>query len=144
MSLASGSHERTARGHVVPVQWASTMRVEVDVYSGRPNPVWELTQAQAAEFMARLARLPEAQESGGSGGLGYRGLIVGADGVEGVGRVEIRSGVVRVERTDGSSRSYLDEGRALELWTVEQSRERLPSDFVSAVMDAISRERSGR
>jgi hypothetical protein len=120
------------------------MRVEVDIYSGRPNPVLELTQAQATEFMARLGRLPEAPESGGSENLGYRGLIVSADGLEGVSRVEIRSGVVRVERTDGSSRSYLDEGRALELWTVEQSRERLPSDFVGAVMDAISRELSGR
>ena len=120
------------------------MRVEVDIYSGRPNPVWELTQAQAAEFMARLAQLPEAQGAGGPGDLGYRGLIVSADGLEGVDRVEIRSGIVRVERTDGSSRNYLDGGRALERWTVEQSREKLPSDFVGAVMDAISRELSGR
>lgn len=120
------------------------MRVEIDIYSGRPNPVLELTAAQATEFMARLGRLPGGPESGGSENLGYRGLIVSADELEGVSRVEIRSGVVRVERTDGTSRSYLDEGRALELWTVEQSREGLPSDFVSAVMDAIARERSGR
>jgi hypothetical protein len=120
------------------------MQVEIDIYSGRPNPVLRLTQAQAAEFMARLGRLAEAPEQGASQDLGYRGLIVSADGLDGVSRVELRAGVARVERTDGSSRSYLDGGRALELWTVEQSRAGLPSDLVGAVMDAISRERSGR
>ena len=30
------------------------MRVELDVYSGRPNPRWELTDQQAAELLTRL------------------------------------------------------------------------------------------
>jgi len=32
-----------------------TMQVEIDLFSGRPNPTWELTAAEVSELKARLA-----------------------------------------------------------------------------------------
>src|SRR5262245_24461262 len=54
------------------------MRVEVDVFSGRPNPVWDLTPDEADAVRRILAALPAAPEVAASGydGLGYRGFRV--------------------------------------------------------------------
>jgi hypothetical protein len=52
------------------------MLVELDAFSGRPNPSWRLSDTEAAEFARLIAGLAPA--SGGSSphlpGLGYRGF----------------------------------------------------------------------
>lgn len=54
---------------------ASGFQVELDVFSGRPNPTWPLTAEEGRDLLARVGRL-----SPGGGplpaGLGYRGFIV--------------------------------------------------------------------
>ena len=54
---------------------ASGFQVELDVFSGRPNPTWPLTAEESHDLLARVGRL-----SAGGGpvpaGLGYRGFIV--------------------------------------------------------------------
>jgi len=54
---------------------ASGFRVELDVFSGRPNPTWPLTAEESQDLLARIGQL-----SPGGGpvpaGLGYRGFIV--------------------------------------------------------------------
>jgi len=49
--------------------------VELDVFSGRPNPTWALTAAEGDDLLARSKCLPAADEEM-SAGLGYRGFIV--------------------------------------------------------------------
>ncbi|MES2924050.1 MAG: hypothetical protein V4819_21035 [Verrucomicrobiota bacterium] len=52
--------------------------VTLDMYSGRPNPSWELTESQIAKlrkFLAKQQPSPLAA-SADSGRLGYRGMIV--------------------------------------------------------------------
>jgi hypothetical protein len=53
----------------------SQLRVELNVFSGRPNPSWVMEPGEAAELLERLRRLLP-----GSGaappGLGYRGFTV--------------------------------------------------------------------
>ncbi len=57
------------------------VHIELDTFSGRPNPRWSLTPAEAAELVARMRdervafRRPEDDE----GILGYRGFIVTSD-----------------------------------------------------------------
>jgi hypothetical protein len=52
------------------------VRVELDIYSGRPNPAWDTSPAQTAAIKAALMRLPATtvavQEP--AVGLGYRGF----------------------------------------------------------------------
>ena len=50
--------------------------VELDIFSGMPNPTWTLTNAEADNFVKQLAALPRTSARELSGNLGYRGFIV--------------------------------------------------------------------
>jgi hypothetical protein len=57
------------------------MRIDVDLFSGRPNPGWELSPEQARivrELVARLTPSPTPREA--YDGLGYRGFVLTEDG----------------------------------------------------------------
>ena len=49
--------------------------VELDMFSGRPNPVWQLTAEEIAQLEARLSDLREAPGMT-SDRLGYRGFVI--------------------------------------------------------------------
>ena len=80
------------------------MLVELDIFSGRPNPRWELSDAEAAsvrELIDALAPAPAAAPPVPPG-LGYRGFRIDDD-VSFGGFVRTRGGVLadpqrRVER----------------------------------------------
>ena len=61
---------------------ADTVCVELDVFSGRPNPEWEVTGAEASNLLTLLGRLVEERavhkEKLQSSPLGYRGLTLTA------------------------------------------------------------------
>ena len=74
---------------------AILLEIELDAFSGRPNPRWELTGAQAAEFLARLRALrPTQGRDFVVEDLGYRGFIVRAKGepVDGFDEVRLYRG----------------------------------------------------
>ena len=50
--------------------------VSLGIYSGRPDPAWTLTDAQAAELFFRIGRLPATVGTPPQGGLGYHGFSV--------------------------------------------------------------------
>lgn len=53
------------------------MRVELDIFSGRPNPEWTLTAAEAAELKTMTSSLQVAAAPPRPfDGLGYRGIVV--------------------------------------------------------------------
>lgn len=54
------------------------LRITIDMFSGRPNPRWEVAGSQAVECLQRISRNPEVAVSLRSGfaGLGMRGLII--------------------------------------------------------------------
>lgn len=58
--------------------------VELDVFSGRPNPRWVLTPGEAAEFSQRVLNgtTPAVPVDVSEGNLGYRGFIIRASGAE--------------------------------------------------------------
>ena len=80
----------------------SDTQVELDVFSGRPNPSWSLTSAEADALESRLEDLPRSNAPAPAGNLGYRGFIVR----DGDMRIEIGSGLVVVRR-----------GEAVEVYT---------------------------
>jgi hypothetical protein len=54
-------------------------RVTVDVFSGRPNPSWIVTdEAEGQAFLKGIAEIPDAitKPDSGFGGLGYRGVEI--------------------------------------------------------------------
>ena len=107
------------------------MQVEVDVYSGRPNPRWDLSPRQAEELREMVRKLPGREgESFRADNLGYRGLIVraGGSGEGDYDELVIGSGVV-VARGRGGAREFTDAGRATERWVLKTGEGRLEGDL---------------
>jgi len=52
--------------------------IELDVFSGRPNPFWELNPSESGELLKELSPLPEADKNKAEffDGLGYRGFVI--------------------------------------------------------------------
>ena len=107
------------------------MRVELDVFSGRPNPTWELSPPESEEFLTRARRLsPVPAVSPSAPALGYRGLVVcgGGDG-DGRGDMRVGHGVVSADRC------YADPGRSLEQWLLGTAAGRIDAVLLVSVQD---------
>ena len=52
------------------------MNIELDVFSGRPNPSWVLENEDAENVSKMLQNLPISPKKNPIGELGYRGFIV--------------------------------------------------------------------
>jgi hypothetical protein len=52
------------------------MNVELDVFSGRPNPSWVLEKEDIENVSKMLQNLPKSPKNIPIGDLGYRGFIV--------------------------------------------------------------------
>jgi hypothetical protein len=97
------------------------MDVEVDLYSGRPNPYFRLDPAKAGELMRRLAALPPSHgDATPREGLGYRGLRIEAGAADSpVAEIVVSDGVVLVRNRGGGQYLLEDPDRALERWLIE-------------------------
>ena len=107
------------------------MQVEVDMFSGRPNPHWELTVSESQDFAQRFQSLSTHRGEGVvNEGLGYRGLIVRerAEEVEGDRKIVISHGLV-IARRNGKSKQFIDENRALEKWLIQTGKGRLDDEL---------------
>ncbi|KMO29930.1 hypothetical protein VQ02_28910 [Methylobacterium variabile] len=112
--------------------------VEVDLYSGRPNPRFPLSPAAAAELERRLDALPPAAAGAATrDGLGYRGLRVAPGGR--FADVFVSAGVVELRDRAGRTLSRADPGRRLERWLIEDGAGHLPADEARMLRDDLAR-----
>lgn len=116
------------------------IQVELDIFSGRENPYWELTPQEASQFARLLETLPESKgESSVREGLGYRGLIVTQAGksIAGYDEILISNGLV-VARKGNESRLFIDKDRLLEQWLFQTAKGRLEDSLYQQVSPVIS------
>ena len=125
-----------------PDRVMNAAQVEVDVFSGRPNPTWNLTAAEARAFVERFAALPSFPGIGdGDGaeehqGLGYRGLKVNLFSEGRERRVSIGHGKVVVEEPGSQKpRQFQDPERNLERWLLQTGRGHLDPDLFRHLLD---------
>lgn len=118
-----------------------TIEVELDIFSGRPNPRWTLSDAAAREFTDRLAALPAAAPETLAGNLGYRGFVV--DVVDGTttGRVQVQGGGVHVGLPDSPPAFRRDSGRALEKWLFQTGMPFLDRALIEIVAAQLPADR---
>jgi hypothetical protein len=130
----------TACGRVHPVQpWKVPVQVELDVFSGRSNPSWELTGQQSVEFLQRLRALQPAQSASPPfDGLGYRGFEIKAQGqsINGFDEVRVFRGEVLAIGKD-ASKVFSDPQHSLELWLLETGSRQVNAETAGYVKREI-------
>jgi hypothetical protein len=93
--------------------------VELDAFSGRPNPVWRLSDEEVAEVRRRTRGLARSPQVMPDWGLGYRGFILHSAAPV----VYVSGGLIRVGEADQEAVYYQD-AHALEGWLLELARKR--------------------
>lgn len=104
------------------------VEVEIDIFSGMPNPTWVLTNAEADNFVKQLAAVSQTSATELSGHLGYRGFIVqvmqGAD----TQLIRIQTGTIHISE-DPTNVYACDEDRELERWLLNTGKPHLKNDL---------------
>jgi hypothetical protein len=103
------------------------IEVELDIFSGMPNPAWALTNAEADSFVERLAAMPRAAATELTGNLGYRGFIIQVTQGAGTELIRVQTGTVHI--TQGATNLYgHDKDRELERWLLNTGKPHLKID----------------
>ena len=92
--------------------------VAIDVFSGRPNPTFQLSAAEGAALEERLSDLSRSGRDAPDAKLGYRGFIV----AQGETRVHVGKGVVVYER--GTEREVYEDRHNAEAYLIQIAKQR--------------------
>lgn len=108
------------------------MRVEIDVFSGRVNPQWELTPREEGELLNRFLNLPPYARAPPQlpDLLGYRGIrLSGAGLVEGCDQIMVSRGVILGQRGGADVQAFEDKDRLLERWLLYTGKSHIEPDL---------------
>jgi hypothetical protein len=108
------------------------VEVELDIFSGRPNPTWTLSDADGRFFLKLLDKLATTSTREFSGNLGYRGFTVEVSNATEKERVRIQNGLVHV-RAANKEIYYNDHARTLERWLFESGKPFLESKLLQVI-----------
>ena len=111
---------------------AAHCEVELDIFSGMPNPTWMLTNSEADRFTKQLAALPPAEARELSGNLGYRGFIVQCTQGTNTQSIRIQRGLVQIARNEATV-YVADQDRGLERQLLNTGKPHLTSDILQIV-----------
>ncbi len=95
----------------------------LDIFSGRPNPRWTLSDEQVNDLQARLRTLPEASPVAPPG-LGYRGFLVTNPSNDDRLPGQLRAFASVVAITTAQATNYYQDANNIEEWLIEQARSR--------------------
>lgn len=118
---------------VTPTTAAPRVTVTLGIYSGRPDPSWDLTAAEAAAVVNVIDRLPTVTATPPEGGLGYHGftLLIRRAGEADATLIAYRG---TVASPGAGLRPYLaDPGRTLERQLLDAGRSALTPDEIAVV-----------
>ena len=112
------------------------MIVELDVFSGMPNPTWNLSQEQLKELLDAFQNLPPADKLPQEIGLGYRGFLLSNPGQAGglLAHIRIYAGIVTM--TNGHVQTYRDV-HDIEHRLLRQASQQGYKDIVDTVLEGM-------
>jgi len=118
-----------------------SVSVTLCVFSGRPNPVWELTEDQISELQSRLASLRSLtllKPPGFLGKPGYSGFLIRSSQESGLpDSIYIHAGVVDFSRGIANK---LEDAPELESWLLTTGGARLPKPAKAWAEEGINRD----
>jgi hypothetical protein len=115
----------------------STSHVELDIFSGRPNPTWELSAADTATLVGMIGSLPPSQPADLPTPLGYRGFLVSVNEPESgsVARIGACQGIVEYQSRE--IKYYADPDRKVELWLLATARPYIDRQLYDSLLAEI-------
>ena len=112
------------------------LRIELDIFSGRPNPEWILTATEAAELEAMTTSLALAETPPlPFNDLGYRGIIVTDPERVGWSLVVYRD-TVRLRTSEGTT-VRVDPGGTVERWLLDTSVGDVDPALISRILSGL-------
>lgn len=112
------------------------VEVELDIFSGMPNPTWELTAGEADRFLKQLAAKAQTSARELSGNLGYRGFIVQVTQEDKTQLIHIQTGTIHM--SIGATKVYAKDGeRELERWLLNTGKPYLTNELFQFVEGEI-------
>lgn len=133
-----------SNAEIPPTEQILSATVTADIFSGRPNPTWQLAPGTAKKFMKQLASLPAvANPNRTVPGLGYRGFLVEftSPGESSVIRVSVYEGLVVVTRS-GVEKAFVDRSNSLEQWLLATGKKTIDHDTWNALAAELKRKKS--
>jgi|GEM_PF-850183 len=118
---------------------SARVEVELDIFSGNPNPTWILSNREGYIFLERLAALPKFPAKELSTKLGYRGFIVQVTNGSEQSFVRLQNGTVQISQGDNNV-YYSDPDLNLERWLLNSGKPYLKSDLFSIVERELPNE----
>lgn len=119
------------------------MFVTIDIFSGRPNPSWPLSDADVQQLLERFANRGLPAPESGEGVLGYRGLVMSAESDDQLPPELPASfrigGIVSAEATPESRFSPLsaEESDDAARWLLSTGRHAVEEELLAMVEEAI-------
>ena len=108
------------------------VEVELDIFSGMPNPTWILTTIEADSFVRQLAAKSRTSARELSGNLGYRGFIVQVTQGENTQLIHIQTGAIHI--STGAMKVYANDGeRELERWLLNTGKPHVKNELFQIV-----------
>ena len=116
----------------------SQARVELMLFSGRPNPSWLLTETETHTLSGLLKGLAPIEQAPLHEGLGYSGFAVTLReaGSSSPASVRIHDGLI-IYSTDDRSVYFGDAERRIERWLVQTARPHVAFDLYMAIPPAV-------
>jgi hypothetical protein len=118
------------------------MHVTLDIFSGRPNPTWELSQEQTSQFLKKILKLKTKENlhvNSSNSELGYRGFIIEETNFEQkLRRFYVYNGIVNVVENN-SSYALEDNEYSIERWLLQTSPKYL-DEIVEYVKQEIEKK----
>ncbi len=106
---------------VPKVARSGAVTVEIDAYSGRPNPGWTLSSQEVVELKQRLQGLSSISTPSPKGDLGYRGFLIHDPAhTAGIGtQAQVYNGVITM--TDQQQTTSYKDIHDVEQWLQKQA-----------------------
>ena len=116
-------------------------KVTLQVYSGRENPSWNLSEKQISDFLALVGDLPKSEAFTLPDNLGYRGFQVELteNAVEETQEIVVYKGRVLYKSASAEDKYLTDPKRRLETFLLN-SADSLDEELKKYVKDEITAE----
>ena len=112
-------------------------KVTLQIFSGRENPSWSLSEKQIDALLALLNDLPKAEPSDFQDGLGYRGFqVVLTDATEKTQEIVAHRGRIFYKSAE-ADKYFTDRDRRVEIFLLKSGDSHLDANLSKSVKDEI-------